>query len=385
MPEPHRRPQEGGDLRWMVKEFLVYTVLRLGLLATLAIIVGIWTVRPADGRVADLAGVVLAFAVSGIGVVLPAQRVPRAVRPRGPSPVPSGRPAVEAAGSKEDVDTSALDEPRGAAPVEPTTPRTDLRRTRSSSPHFSLGIDCPRACSTAIGGERTAPGPCVFRSDGTSTSRTSHPPSGSLKHRLARSLFLYGLCNGWIGPGDHHHRGVQRLDRVSEAYFAQMLGLRFIAVMPRSTSPEKIAAIEFYGGESHFVDSAAEMYAESARLAASLGGHYMDQFTYAERATDWRGNNNIAESIFSQMARERTPCRRGSSWGWNRRHVRDARALHPLPPVRHPLCVADPENSPFLRGWLDQPTGRHLGLGFRIEGIGRPRVEPPSCPARSTG
>ena len=94
---------------------------------------------------------------------------------------------------------------------------------------------------------------------------------------------------------------------VSEAYFAQMLGLRFIAVMPRSTSPEKIAAITFYGGESHFVDSAAEMYAESARLAASLGGHYMDQFTYAERATDWRGNNNIAESIFSQMAHEEHP------------------------------------------------------------------------------
>src|SRR5690606_27121914 len=26
-------------------------------------------------------------------------------------------------------------------------------------------------------------------------------PTGSLKHRLARSLFLYGLCNGWIRPG----------------------------------------------------------------------------------------------------------------------------------------------------------------------------------------
>jgi hypothetical protein len=23
-------------------------------------------------------------------------------------------------------------------------------------------------------------------------------PTGSLKHRLARSLFLYGVCNGWI-------------------------------------------------------------------------------------------------------------------------------------------------------------------------------------------
>ncbi|HAZ75043.1 MAG TPA: cysteine synthase, partial [Enterobacteriaceae bacterium] len=26
-------------------------------------------------------------------------------------------------------------------------------------------------------------------------------PTGSLKHRLARSLFLYGLCNGWIQEG----------------------------------------------------------------------------------------------------------------------------------------------------------------------------------------
>ena len=25
-------------------------------------------------------------------------------------------------------------------------------------------------------------------------------PTGSLKHRLARSLFLYGLCNGWKSP-----------------------------------------------------------------------------------------------------------------------------------------------------------------------------------------
>jgi cysteine synthase A len=26
-------------------------------------------------------------------------------------------------------------------------------------------------------------------------------PTGSLKHRLARSLFLYALCNGWIHDG----------------------------------------------------------------------------------------------------------------------------------------------------------------------------------------
>ena len=31
-------------------------------------------------------------------------------------------------------------------------------------------------------------------------------PTGSLKHRLARSLVLYGLCNNWIKRG-HHPRG----------------------------------------------------------------------------------------------------------------------------------------------------------------------------------
>ena len=33
----------------------------------------------------------------------------------------------------------------------------------------------------------------------------------------------------------------------------------------------------------------------------------MDQFTFAERAIDWRGNNNIAQSIFQQMAEEPHP------------------------------------------------------------------------------
>lgn len=82
-----------------------------------------------------------------------------------------------------------------------------------------------------------------------------------------------------------------------------MLGLPFIAVVPRSTAPAKIAAIEFHGGKCHFVESGAQMYEAARSLAAELGGHYMDQFTYAERATDWRANNNIAESIFTQMTR----------------------------------------------------------------------------------
>jgi cysteine synthase A len=206
-------------------------------------------------------------------------------------------------------------------------------------------------------------------------------PSGSLKHRLARSLFLYGLCNGWIGPETTIVEASSGSTAVSEAYFARMLGLRFIAVMPRSTSAEKIAQIAFYGGESHFVDSPAEMYAESARLAEELGGHYMDQFTYAERATDWRGNNNIAESIFSQMTHEEHPvpscivvgAGTGGTSATLGRYIRYRRL-----PTK--LCLADPEASVFHRHLADRTVCNASGPPSVIEGIGRPRCEPSFVP-----
>lgn len=73
-------------------------------------------------------------------------------------------------------------------------------------------------------------------------------PTGSLKHRLARSLFLYALVNGWLSPGRPVIEASSGSTAVSEAYFARLLGLPFIAVIPTSTSPEKVAAIEFHGG-----------------------------------------------------------------------------------------------------------------------------------------
>src|SRR5262245_64110241 len=74
-------------------------------------------------------------------------------------------------------------------------------------------------------------------------------PTGSLKHRLARSLFLYGLCNGWIAERSTIVEASSGSTAISEAYFARFLGLPFIAVMPASTSPEKIALIAEHGGE----------------------------------------------------------------------------------------------------------------------------------------
>jgi cysteine synthase len=201
-------------------------------------------------------------------------------------------------------------------------------------------------------------------------------PTGSLKHRLARSLFLYGLCNGWIGPRTTVVEASSGSTAVSEAYFARMLELPFIAVMPASTSPEKVSLIEFQGGKCHLVDDPSAVVSQARRLAADLGGHFMDQFTYAERATDWRGNNNIAESIFTQMARERHPVPEwivvGAGTGGTSATIgRYVRYLRHCTRV----CVVDPENSAFFPAFRAGDWRLETGLGSRIEGIGRPRVE----------
>lgn len=203
-------------------------------------------------------------------------------------------------------------------------------------------------------------------------------PTGSLKHRLARSLFLYALCNGLIHSTSTIVEASSGSTAVSEAYFARLLGLPFIAVMPRSTSPEKIAQIELYGGRCHLVDGAALVYDAAKDIAAQTGGHYMDQFTYAERATDWRGNNNIAESMFSQMQRERFVVPRwivvGAGTGGTSatvgRYIRYQR--HHGPGCM--LAVADPVGSVFSEYHRTGDTAL-TGAGSRIEGIGRPRVE----------
>ena len=160
--------------------------------------------------------------------------------------------------------------------------------------------------------------------------------TGSLKHRLARSLFLYGLCSGWIIEGTTVVEASSGSTAVSEAYFA----------------------------------------------AEETGGHFVDQFTNAERATDWRANNNIAESIFDQMQSERHPV---PSWivagaGTGGTSATIGRFIrYRGHPTR--LCVVDPENSAFFPAYAG---GRHditTGTSSRIEGIGRPRVEPSFQPS----
>jgi len=201
--------------------------------------------------------------------------------------------------------------------------------------------------------------------------------TGSLKHRLARSLFLYALANGWIRPGKPIVEASSGSTAVSEAYFARLIGNPFIAVLAGTTAAEKVRLIQAQKGTCHFVDDPSSVYQTAAGIATDSGGHYMDQFTYAERATDWRGNNNIAESIFAQMASERFP---EPQWivataGTGGTSATLARYVH-YTGRQTGICVADPENSAFLEGWRQHNSSVTTTVGSRIEGIGRQRVEP---------
>ena len=204
---------------------------------------------------------------------------------------------------------------------------------------------------------------------------SSHP-SGSLKHRLARSLFLYALCNGRLRAGQAVVDASSGSTAISEAWFARMLGVPFTAVMPAATARAKVDSVIALGGRCELVDDATEVRRHAAAIAAR-GACFLDQFGLAERATDWRGNNNIALSILDQLAGEPHPepdwiacgVGTGGTSATIGRYLR-YRGLDTR------LCAAEPAGGAFAVGWRTRDPDAVATAATCIEGIGRPRAEP---------
>ncbi|MCV5341237.1 PLP-dependent cysteine synthase family protein, partial [Escherichia coli] len=91
----------------------------------------------------------------------------------------------------------------------------------------------------------------------------------------------------------------------------------------------------------------------------------------------WRGNNNIANSIFSQMQLEDHPI---PSWvvmspGTGGTSATIGRFIR-YQKYDTKLCVVDPENSEFYDAFQSGNSELKGNTSSKIEGIGRPRVEP---------
>ena len=164
---------------------------------------------------------------------------------------------------------------------------------------------------------------------------------------------------------------------ISEAWFARLLGLPFIAVMPAGTAPGKVRDVQALGGRCDLVDDPAEVLA--AANAARGARRLLPRPVRPGRARDRLARQQQHRRI-DPRARWRAsarPSRHGSSAGAGTggtsatigRYLRYRRL-----PTR--LCLAEPTGSAFVEGWRRHDRHALASRPTVIEGIGRPRVEP---------
>lgn len=201
-------------------------------------------------------------------------------------------------------------------------------------------------------------------------------PTGSLKHRAARALFRYAIASGRIDEGTTVVEATGGNAAVAQAHFARELGLPYVAVMPGDPDPARAAAVERLGGRCRFVDPPAAVYQAARELAREVGGHFLDHFGQSERAADWR-DDDLATELFAQLPDPPDWVVVGAGTGATSavlgRRIR-------VDGLGTRLAVVDPEHSAYFPGWA---TGAHdyaTGMPSRIEGIGRPRMEPGFLP-----
>lgn len=199
-------------------------------------------------------------------------------------------------------------------------------------------------------------------------------PSGSLKHRLARSLLLQGLDAGRIGRGTPLFDASSGNTAVSEAWFAARLGLPFFAVIPETTSIGKQQLIERFGGTCVRIAPGRCCKREAARLAIERGGYFLDQFTNAAIATDWRAHNVVSE-MFAQLSENDVPDWFVAGAGTGGTATTAGRFFR-YRNLATKLMVVDPEDSAFFNHYACVAGASGCLCASRVEGIGRPAVEP---------
>ena len=164
---------------------------------------------------------------------------------------------------------------------------------------------------------------------------------------------------------------------VSEAYFARMIGLPFVAVMPARTSREKIELIEAQGGRCHLVSDPGAIYAESRRLAAEMR-RALHGPVHPRRAGDRLARQQQHRRVDLRPAPAGAAPGPGMDRrrGRHRRHQRHHRPVRPVPRPPDQAVRPGPGGLGVLPGLAGRRSRPGPAAGSRIEGIGRPRVEP---------
>ncbi|RSN00340.1 pyridoxal-5'-phosphate-dependent protein subunit beta [Nonomuraea sp. WAC 01424] len=186
----------------------------------------------------------------------------------------------------------------------------------------------------------------------------SGQPTGSLRHRHARALFRQAVLDGLVTEGTTVVEATGGNAAVAQAWFARRLGLPYIVVMPGRRDQARARAVEALGGECRFVTPPLAIY-DAAR---SIEGHFLDQFGRA-------APHDLADELFAQVRPDWVVTGAGTG-------ATSATLGAVARGFGCRVAVADPDDSAYFPGWTLDVPDYATGMPSRIEGIGRPRVEP---------
>jgi cysteine synthase A len=127
-------------------------------------------------------------------------------------------------------------------------------------------------------------------------------PSGSTKDRIARHILGKAWRQGRLKQGDLVVEASSGSTSIAMALACAQLGLRFIAVMPKGVSSERVMMIRGYGGEARFSPADQGVIgaiAETRRLATETGAFLPSQFDNPDNAEAHR--TGTAQEILHQI------------------------------------------------------------------------------------
>jgi cysteine synthase A len=194
--------------------------------------------------------------------------------------------------------------------------------------------------------------------------------TGSHKHRLARSLLMDAISRGLVDKDTIVVEASSGSTARSEAYFAHLLGIPYIAVMAADTDHEKIKAVRDFGGTVELCESRVDIIARASTIAKQYHGYFLDQFTNATRATNYK-ENNIGSELMEQLGKKHPDyvvcgIGTGGTTATLKRHFEFCGN------TKTKVIAGDPENSAFYDIWRTGDKNIVKTKGSRIPGIGRP-------------
>jgi cysteine synthase A len=135
-------------------------------------------------------------------------------------------------------------------------------------------------------------------------------PGFSKKDRIAQGMIDEAVKSGKLSPGKPVIETTSGNTGIGVAIVCASMGYKFICVMSRGNSPERVKMIESFGGQVVLVDQAPNsrkgfvsgedlrlVQEATVRIVEETGGFYLDQFNNLDNA---KAQEEMGEEIWAQ-------------------------------------------------------------------------------------